>query len=100
MVFKLNFEQFEILSRRIDSLEGASKDVVIFPIFFYEGNHELFLYKLFQGFIFCTIVDKSTINVDQFKTRYLDKAYELTENYLPTYEKAKPNIVPQENPNA
>ena len=93
-VFKLNFEQFITLCQRIDSLEGLTKEP-IFPLFYFVSQY-VFIYKLFDGYIFCTIVEPE--DAEQFKTRYLSKAYELIENYLESYT-YKPNIIPQENPN-
>ena len=94
VVFKLSFEQFMILVKRIDSTEGASPEP-IFPLFYYIGRYA-YLYKLYGGYVFCSVV--SPENSEEFKNRYLTNAYALTENYL---DYAEPIItdIPTENPN-
>ena len=84
-----------VLSSRIDTLEGITEEP-IFPLFYYVGNY-VYIYKLFDGYIFCSIV--SPENLEQFKERYLSKAYQLTENYCDYKDPIVTNI-PEENPNA
>ena|SRR3990167_5789212 len=98
-VFKLNFEQFIILNDRINSLEGKTNQA-IFPLFYFKGEY-VYVYKLFNGYTFCAIVNPGDFLA--FKRRYLEYAYELTENYIPTGSKPKatpiPSDIPRENPN-
>jgi hypothetical protein len=102
-VFKLNFEQFITLSKRIDNLEAQEK--VIFPLFYYTSFTNLYIYKPFQSFVFCTIIPLKIISdLEQFKKLYLSKAYELSENYLDRDNEKKipnkiPNVIPELNPN-
>ena len=90
--FQLKFTEFLTLSNRIDATEG-SNTVPIFPLFYYfDGN--LYLYKLYGGYVFCTIISKEDVgDFEAFKQRYLPKAYSLMTNNIDSYSSIPSNII-------
>ena len=100
-VFKLNFEEFMVLNRRINGLEGLKQTDIIFPLFYYVApSGDLYLFKPFNGVTFCTIIASGDIDdFEIFKREYFPRAYILTENYIETIPKVPQTEIPESNPN-